>query len=422
MSFLILHFTFSFLPPASGSCSPAFCIWVVPSLLAAAEENKSIEDLQKQIDARSKEIRRLEEEARRYRTLVGQKAQEQKTLTNQIGLLEAEIQELTLRIRITRTHIQRTEATVEELSGDIEEKERQIAQTKEYIAALIQELNEKDSETLLTTLLRAPSLAVFSEELEYVLNLNQSVHERLTTLESLTDQLESEKKVAEEEKQNLEASQRELAARENVTEDRKEERERLLNLTGKAKKSYEQTLKEIKQQQKAIQEEIVAFEAKLRQLLDLKRLPGSQPGLLAWPARGTLSQGYGPTSETGFLNDAYKFHNGIDLAIPSGTPVKAAHDGVVKAVGDNGKYAYGRWVAVEHGNGLTTLYAHFSSMAVSPGQKIGRGEVVGYSGSTGFSTGPHLHFTVYATETFRTEQRWFGLLPLGGSVNPLLYL
>jgi murein DD-endopeptidase MepM/ murein hydrolase activator NlpD len=388
----------------------------------ATEDVKSVEELQKQIVARSQEIRRLEEEARRYRMLVGQKAQEQKSLTSQVNLLEAEIKELTLRIRITQTHIQRTEATVEELSLDISEKERQIGQTKEYLAALIQELNEKDSETLLTTLLRAPSLAVFSEELEYTLNLNQSVHERLTTLKLLTNQLEDEKKAAEEKKEDLEASHKELSVRENVTEDKKEERERLLTLTGKAKKGYEQTLKEIEQQQKAIQEEIIAFEAKLRQLLDPKRLPGSQPGLLAWPVRGTMSQGYGPTSETGFLNHAYKFHNGIDVAVPSGTPIKAAHDGVVKAVGDNGKYAYGRWVAIEHGNGLTTLYAHFSSAAVSPGQKIGRGEVLGYSGSTGFSTGPHLHFTVYATQTFKTEQRWFGLLPLGGSVNPLLYL
>lgn len=398
------------------------CVWATPSLLSATEDSKTIEDLQKQIQARSEEIKRLEEEAKRYRTLVGEKAREQKNLTNQIGLLEAEIKELTLRIRITQTHIKRTEATVEELNVDIKEKENQIAQTKEYIAELIQELNEKDSEPLLATLLRAPSLAVFSEELEYILSLNQFVHQRLTTLQLLTDQLEAEKKVAEEKKQDLEESHRELTARENVTEDRKEERERLLTLTGKAKKSYEHTLKEIEEQQKAIQEEIIAFEAKLRQLLDPKRLPGSQPGLLAWPARGAFSQGYGPTSETGFLNHAYKFHNGIDIAIPSGTSIKAAHDGIVKAVGDNGKYAYGKWVAVEHRNGLTTLYAHLSSAAVSPGQKVGRGEVLGYSGSTGFSTGPHLHFTVYATQTFKTEQRWFGLLPLGGSVDPLLYL
>ncbi len=58
----------------------------------------------------------------------------------------------------------------------------------------------------------------------------------------------------------------------------------------------------------------------------------------------------------------------------------------------------------------------------SAGQTIKRGEVIGYEGATGFSTGSHLHFTVYAAQTFRVEERWYGLLPLGGSIDPLKYL
>ena len=77
---------------------------------------------------------------------------------------------------------------------------------------------------------------------------------------------------------------------------------------------------------------------------------------------------------------------------------------------------------MEHNNNLTTLYAHLSVQSVKQGSAVKKGEVVGYMGSTGFATGPHVHFTVYASNTFITQQRWFGLLPLGGSINPRNYL
>ena len=151
-------------------------------------------------------------------------------------------------------------------------------------------------------------------------------------------------------------------------------------------------------------------------------IPPSQPGALTWPLLGRITQGYGATSITGFYNAAYKFHNGIDIAAYYGAPITASLDGVIAASGSNGSYAYGNWIAIRHNNGLTTLYAHLSAKAVSAGERVSQGQVIGYQGSSGFVTGPHLHFTVYSSNTFKTEKRWFGLLPLGGSVDPLDYL
>jgi murein DD-endopeptidase MepM/ murein hydrolase activator NlpD len=172
--------------------------------------------------------------------------------------------------------------------------------------------------------------------------------------------------------------------------------------------------------QSEIQSEIFGLEDKLRG--QVGGVPPPRPGALAWPLLGRITQGYGSTSITGFYTDAYKFHNGIDLTAYYSAPIRAALDGVVTASGDNGKYAYGKWLAVRHDNGLTTLYAHLSAKAVSVGQAVSQGQIIGYEGSTGFVTGPHLHFTVYSTNTFKAEKRWFGLLPLGGSVNPFDYL
>lgn len=104
-------------------------------------------------------------------------------------------------------------------------------------------------------------------------------------------------------------------------------------------------------------------------------------GAFAWPLRGTLSQGY------------WAGHRAIDLATSTGTPVAAADAGYVSLV-QSSNSGYGKMVIIDHGNGYQTLYAHLSKISVEPGQAVARGEIIGSSGSTGNSTGPHLHFEV----------------------------
>jgi murein DD-endopeptidase MepM/ murein hydrolase activator NlpD len=100
----------------------------------------------------------------------------------------------------------------------------------------------------------------------------------------------------------------------------------------------------------------------------------------------------------------YKTHNGIDIGASYGTSVLAADGGVVTTSTDSS--SYGKYIIINHGNGTSTLYAHMSSRLVSEGQSVSQGQVIGLVGSTGISTGPHLHFEVY----------------VGGSrVNPLNY-
>lgn len=118
-------------------------------------------------------------------------------------------------------------------------------------------------------------------------------------------------------------------------------------------------------------------------------------GSFVWPAAGRITQGY------------FFYHKAIDIANRGGGPILAADSGVVTVAGwvDNG--GYGNRVQIDHGNGFVTLYAHLSSAQVTPGQRVNRGDVVGQMGSTGRSTGVHLHF----------EIRQGGVL-----LNPLNYL
>jgi murein DD-endopeptidase MepM/ murein hydrolase activator NlpD len=113
-----------------------------------------------------------------------------------------------------------------------------------------------------------------------------------------------------------------------------------------------------------------------------------------WPVRGYLSAGFGNRADP--FTGQRDFHSGIDVSTPIGTRVQAPAEGVVVSCGDKG--AYGLTVIVDHGFGVVTRYGHLSGFNVKPGQRIRRGEVIGFVGNTGRSTGPHLHYEVWVRD------------------------
>lgn len=114
-----------------------------------------------------------------------------------------------------------------------------------------------------------------------------------------------------------------------------------------------------------------------------------------WPINGVVTSTFG--WRTSPFGDGSELHSGIDIAIHSGAPVVATADGRVTQSGPAG--GYGILVQVDHGNGLTTLYGHNSKVAVSVGQQVKKGQVISYAGSTGRSTGPHVHYEVRQHDT-----------------------
>ena len=130
---------------------------------------------------------------------------------------------------------------------------------------------------------------------------------------------------------------------------------------------------------------------------------GESPGVIGWPINALVGSGFGYRVHPIF--GTKKLHAGIDLSAGAGTPIKAAEAGRVIMARTWG--GYGRTVVIDHEGGLSTLYAHQSSILVSEGQRVGRGDVIGYVGCTGYCTGPHLHF-----ET----REW------GTPVDPMKYL
>jgi len=127
----------------------------------------------------------------------------------------------------------------------------------------------------------------------------------------------------------------------------------------------------------------------------------SSPG--GWPATGKISSGFGMREHPKY--GGRKLHTGVDITMPRGTPLHATADGVVSFAARSG--GSGNIVVIEHGHGLSTVYAHNSKNSVRAGQTVKRGDVIAYSGSTGISTGPHLHYEVWRN---------------GQSINPAPFL
>lgn len=376
--------------------------------------------LLEQIKTKDAEIKKLEAELIKYRDTLSKTQIQSKTLKGQISLLETQIAKLKADLKITQAKISKTELNIRLYSKKITETENKIAERQEAISRSVRFLAYIDDFGFISALLQSRKLSDFLSRSEYIINLEDGLYANLKAISKDKKELEELLSNQKEFKSELTDLKKELQAKNILVQNQKSDKGELLKETKNQEVEYQKIISQIQIKQAQIQKEIFELEDKLRG--EVGDVPRPRPGALAWPLLGRLTQGYGPTSVTGFYNDAYKFHNGIDIALEYGTPIRASLDGVVIASGDNGRYAYGRWLAMRHDNGLTTLYAHLSSKVINIGQNARQGQIIGYEGSTGFVTGPHLHFTVYSTNTFRTENRWFGLLPIGGSVNPLDYL
>lgn len=388
-------------------------------------QRQTIQDLERDIAAKEAEIKRLEAEEAAYRRSLNTASLQARTLEGEIGRLDAAIKQLGYRLAITRAELDATRLRLKALASDITDTEVHIGKRKTQIASLLQEIAYIDETGLLPILLGSSTISDFFDNAVQFSNLEEALQRDLSVMQALKGKLETDRAREEilEEKQH--AQQQHLSAQQAISELKKKERSSLLQQTRNQESRYQQLLAENQKRQQEILREIEALESDLQKLLLKVTVPPRQPGLFTWPVEGGyVTQEYGDTKSTGFINDAYAFHNGIDIGASGGigTPIRAVMDGKVVASGNLSPYAYGRWMAVDHGNGLITLYGHLSRIAVANGKQVRRGSVIGYMGSTGFVTGPHLHLTVYAAETFKTIQRSYGLLPLGASLNPRDYL
>jgi len=222
---------------------------------------------------------------------------------------------------------------------------------------------------------------------------DQALAERVRSLRDEAKKLVRQRKIAKltiedardaiaAKEQRLEATRSTLESREGALLSARAERRQALKSIESDVDEHEEIAADLRAQ---IAQEIA--EATGGVTLPAGPMPSPSAAGFIWPVEGTVTSGFG-----------YRWgrmHEGIDISVPEGTPIRAAADGTV--ILEQSEYesgGYGNYTCVDHGGGLSTCYAHQSSFAASVGASVSQGDVIGYSGNTGHSTGPHLHFEV----------------------------
>jgi murein DD-endopeptidase MepM/ murein hydrolase activator NlpD len=386
-------------------------------------------DIQRQLENKNQELEQINKKIQETQEQLKETQGERKNLQRELNTLQQNITQLNLNIKADDITIKKLALEIENLNIDLADIKTSTEDKKAAIAEVLRELQKNDEATLLTIFLKNDTLADGLLETQTLYNLQSRLAVDIANLRKLHEAYNGKIKETDERKTAIGFHQKNLQNRKFIVEDQKTERETILKQTKNKENLYQKQVEELKKQQQEIADEVETLDALLRSEIDPGTLPPLKGGVLGMPVAGgreLLTQDYGATS---FAQYGYrgKWHNGVDFRAPLGTPIFASEDGVVAAAGNQDSYcprgAYGKYVVINHNNNLTTLYAHLSRYIVSKGDRVTRGQLIGYSGRTGYATGPHLHFTVFAQPTFRMGgSRVCGPMPHGGDLNPLGYL
>ncbi|MAF59526.1 MAG: peptidoglycan DD-metalloendopeptidase family protein [Candidatus Pacebacteria bacterium] len=417
----------------------------------------NLDDLKGQINERNKKIVELEAEIAEYEEELVEIGEERQTLESAVNTLDISRRKLSTDIKVTENRITSTSLQIEELGGEIGGKERLIAQNNKAVAQAIRKINEIESQTLVEAVLVHDDLNEFWDELETLQRFQIVVRDELKELEVLKEDLENTKDKSEIKKRDLTGFRNELGGQKRVLDDTREEKNTLLKETKNEEAEYQTLLNEKKEARERFEQELFELQSQLQIAIDPTSIPPAGSGVLRWPfdtsymqkcqsyktSLGNIfcvTQYFGNTKFATKNPQVYggKGHNGVDFRAPTGTKLRVSLGGIVTGSGNTdlqrGCFSYGKWVLIKHNNGLSTLYAHLSHISVSSGEVLVSGDLIGYSGNTGYSTGPHLHFAVFATQGIQIVRLGdvkrvtncsnvkIPIAPLEAYLNPLSYL
>ena len=358
-------------------------------------------DLIKESEATKKEAEQNEKEVKGKLSQVKQMLKEVQNIKSALdqAMVEADakLEDLNDSIEILNADIIKLQGEIEttqiELENAKQVKEKQYATMKKRV----QYMYERGNKTYLEMLFTSGSFSDFLNQAEFVNKISKYDREMLNSYMATVREIEEKEAQLEAEEQKLEGKQSELNAQHEAVEQEMDEKQDAINLYTADINNKEEAIKEYEAyiaEQKAIVEAMeAAIAAEKKRLIEENRQARVYDGgQFAWPCPSykRISDDYGnrihPTLGT------QQFHNGIDMAAPSGSPILAAYDGEVVAADYSA--TMGNYIMINHGDGIITIYMHCSSLGVSKGATVVRGEEIAKVGSTGRSTGPHLHFSV----------------------------
>lgn len=292
-------------------------------------------------------------------------------------------------------------------------------------SARLDELNEKHKERIRAmeeggtvsyweVLFQSSSFTDFLDRMSMIEEIAAADQRRLEEIQQVADSISSTQSQMQQELQDLAETQKQLTESESLLAEKRTESDDLLRSLAAQQEQFELLLDESEAKQDALMREIAQKEKELagaqyeEKLAKLALQGQNPPSSATWitPVSGyTISSAFGMR-----VHPVYKYqlmHNGIDMACAQGTPIYATRAGKVTTASYQAGGA-GYYVSINHGDGFSSIYMHMTNFVVSSGQSVSAGQLIGYVGSTGVSTGPHLHFGVSYAGTYVNPMAYIG--------------
>lgn len=416
---------------------------------------ETVAELQSKIQERNQQLQALEAEIARYEAELTKVGADRATLEKEIARLDLSRKKIATDIAVTENRIATTDLQLSELENEIFDKERRIVESRGAIQKSLRQIARIDDVPLIEHFLAGTAFSEAWEAADQLRRVQTVLSDEVLQLEAIRDSLEIDARTVAAKQGQLVSFKRELSGQKSILDQNRQQQTTVLTTTKNKESEFQKLLDEKRNAREQLEAELRSFESELQYTLDPSSIPSPGSGTLLFPLDESfmqrcddkqgifgnlycLTQYFGNTqfAQSGAYNGSG--HNGIDFGAPEGTKVVSSLAGIVVETGNTdayrGCYSYGKWVLVRHANGLSTLYAHLSHISVSSGEAVARGGLLGYSGNTGYSTGPHLHFTVYASDAVRVVRLGdiktktncadarIPVAPTEGYLNPISYL
>ncbi|MDD2657346.1 MAG: peptidoglycan DD-metalloendopeptidase family protein [Candidatus Pacebacteria bacterium] len=382
---------------------------------------QSASDIQAQIDTNKQQLDALEAEIAAFQKELNVLGSKKNTLQSTISSLTISQKQLAAQIKVTQNKIASANLQIRELSLSIGDKEASITANQDAIAKALRSIAQDEHLSLIEDLISSHTLGEAWQSIDQVMLFSRALGDDIANLRTARTELATNRDAVTTAKAKLVSLQRDLTLQKRSVDASKVAQQKLLSDTKNQESNYQKLIAQKQAAEKAFEQELLNLQGQLNLIVHPNLLPKVGSGVLDWPfsnafmfnctARKSvfgnlfcISQFFGNTPFSTANSQVYNGHghNAIDIAAPIGTPIYASLDGTVLATGNTdlvrGCYSFGKWVMIVHGNGLSTLYSHLSTIDVTKGQQVSTKQLIGLSGMTGYATGPHLHFGVYATE------------------------
>jgi murein DD-endopeptidase MepM/ murein hydrolase activator NlpD len=380
--------------PAAVTLSVLTAALIVMLFAAAAPAA----DLQEQLDAKQTKLEEVSEREGVLTTTISKYGDEIDRLTAEVAAIRNHEAAVAARLADKQTEL---DGAVERL-GAAHDRLLQIRERLQVALVVLRErlvaMYESGTPNALSVIIGSSGiddLAARTEYLERVRGMDEAVVGRVRDLRNEAKSLVTELREA---KLTIESARDEIAAEEQALASARASLESRQADLHQARATRVSALEQIGAHRDELEGSVAAIQSELAAQL---AATGSAPlpagpiqegsGGLIWPVNGPITSGFGGRD----IGAGYEDHPGVDIGVPEGTPIRAAAAGTVvlqQSEAESG--GYGNFTCIDHGGGLSTCYAHQSSFAVSAGDSVAQGDVIGYVGSTGYSTGAHLHFEV----------------------------